>query len=122
MADGARMALAELLPKAEAEPGADVLREGVRALAQALMELAVEQHLRAGGATATGRGPGTRGWGRSASASRASGTGASSRACSSRARAASGRWWRWCRRRTWAASRRGGSTPWSRHSGWRGSA
>jgi transposase-like protein len=42
------MALAELLRKAEAEPGLDVLREGVRGLAQAVMELEVEQHLGAG--------------------------------------------------------------------------
>ncbi len=45
MADGTRMALAELLRKAEAEPHTDVLREGARVLAQALMELEVEQHV-----------------------------------------------------------------------------
>ena len=45
MADGLRMALAELLRKAEVDPGVDVLREGVRVLAQALMELEVTQHL-----------------------------------------------------------------------------
>jgi putative transposase len=45
MADDVRMALAELLRKAEAEPGLDVLREGVRVLAEAVMELEVEQHL-----------------------------------------------------------------------------
>jgi len=39
------MALAELLPKAEAEPDLDTLREGVRVLTQALMELEVAQHL-----------------------------------------------------------------------------
>jgi transposase-like protein len=39
------MALAALLRKAEAEPGVDVLREGVRMLAEALMELEVERHL-----------------------------------------------------------------------------
>jgi transposase-like protein len=48
MADATRMALAELLRKAEAEPGTDVLREGVRVLAQALMELELEQQLGAG--------------------------------------------------------------------------
>ena len=48
MAEDVRMALAELLRKAEAEPGLDVLREGVRVLAQALMELEVEWHLGAG--------------------------------------------------------------------------
>jgi putative transposase len=45
MAEDVRMALAELLRKAEAEPGLDVLREGVRVLAQALLEVDVEQHL-----------------------------------------------------------------------------
>jgi putative transposase len=45
MADGVRMALAELLRKAEAEPGLDVLRDGVRVLAEAVMDLEVEQHL-----------------------------------------------------------------------------
>jgi transposase-like protein len=45
MADETRMALAELLRKAEVEPGLDVLRKGVRVLAEALMEVEVEQHL-----------------------------------------------------------------------------
>ncbi len=45
MADEVRMALADLLRKAEAEPGLDVLREGVRVLAQALMELELTRHL-----------------------------------------------------------------------------
>lgn len=48
MADETRMALAELLRKAEADPGVDVLREGVRVLAEAVMELEVEHHLGAG--------------------------------------------------------------------------
>jgi transposase-like protein len=45
MADTVRMALSELLRKAATEPGEDVLREGVRVLAEAVMELEVEQHL-----------------------------------------------------------------------------
>jgi hypothetical protein len=45
MADDLRMALQGLLRKAELEQDADFLREGVRALAQALMELEVAQHL-----------------------------------------------------------------------------
>jgi transposase-like protein len=45
MADETSMALAELLRKAAAEPGGDVLREGARVLAQALMELEVTQHV-----------------------------------------------------------------------------
>ena len=45
MAEDVRMALAELLRKAEAEPGLDVLREGVRVLAEAVMALEVERHV-----------------------------------------------------------------------------
>jgi putative transposase len=45
MADELRMALLELLCKAELERDTDFLREGVRALAEALMELEVSQHL-----------------------------------------------------------------------------
>jgi transposase-like protein len=48
MADAMRMALADLLRKAEADPSVDVLRDGVRMLAEALMDLEVEQHLGAG--------------------------------------------------------------------------
>ena len=45
MANDVRMALAALLHKAEAEPGTDVLREGVRVLAEAVMDLEVTQDL-----------------------------------------------------------------------------
>jgi transposase-like protein len=45
MADEWSMALDRLLRKAEAEPEADFLREGVRVLSQALMELEVTQQL-----------------------------------------------------------------------------
>ena len=45
MAEDVRMALADLLGKAEAEPGLDVLRQGVRVLAQAVMEVEGEHHL-----------------------------------------------------------------------------
>ena len=45
MAADLRMALLELLRKAELKPDADFLREGVRVLAQELMELEVSQHL-----------------------------------------------------------------------------
>ena len=43
MADDLRMALLELFRKAELERDVDFLREGVRVLAQALMELEVSQ-------------------------------------------------------------------------------
>ena len=45
MADTMRMALAELLRKAEVEPELDLVREGLRVLAQALMEAEVTQHV-----------------------------------------------------------------------------
>src|ERR1700730_2973470 len=45
MAENLSMALAELLRKADAEPDMDTLREGVRVMTQALMELEVAQHL-----------------------------------------------------------------------------
>jgi len=41
------MALAELLREAEADPSVDVLREGVRVLSQALLEVEVSQHRQA---------------------------------------------------------------------------
>src|SRR5260221_3318295 len=48
MADAASMALDELLRKAQLSEDVDFLREGVRALAQALMEAEVAQHVGAG--------------------------------------------------------------------------
>ena len=48
MADGLRMALDEVLRKAVEGGDADFLREGVRALAEGLMELEVSQHVGAG--------------------------------------------------------------------------
>lgn len=45
MADETSMALEELLRKAQGSDDVDFLREGVRALAQALMEVEVTQHL-----------------------------------------------------------------------------
>lgn len=48
MADELRIGLTELLRKAQMEGDADFLREGVRVLAQALMEVEVEEHVGAG--------------------------------------------------------------------------
>ena len=45
MADELRIGLAELLRKAQMERDADFLKEGVRALSQALMEMEVEEHI-----------------------------------------------------------------------------
>ena len=47
MADDLRMALTNLLRKAEMTGDIDFLRDGVRILGQALMDLEVSQHLRA---------------------------------------------------------------------------
>jgi transposase-like protein len=76
MADEMRIGLAQLLRKAQVQGDADFLKEGVRALSQALMEMEVEQHIGAslatsgprdarGSATVTGKGPGRRGRARS---------------------------------------------------------
>ena len=48
MADQLRIGLSELLRKAMIEQDADFLKEGVRVLSQALMEMEVEQHVGAG--------------------------------------------------------------------------
>jgi putative transposase len=45
MADELRIGLAELLRKAQMEHDADFLKEGVRALSQAIMEMEVEHHV-----------------------------------------------------------------------------
>lgn len=45
MADTIRMALGELLRKAEAEPDTDLLREGLKTLAEQVMEVEIGQHL-----------------------------------------------------------------------------
>src|SRR5215211_324704 len=48
MADQLRIGLAQLLRKAHMDHDADFLKEGVRALSQALMEMEVEAHIGAG--------------------------------------------------------------------------
>jgi putative transposase len=48
MADELRIGLAKLLRKAQVQSDADFLKEGVRALSQALMEMEVEEHIGAG--------------------------------------------------------------------------
>jgi putative transposase len=58
MADELRMGLSALLRKAQMEGDADFLKEGVRALSQAIMELEVEEHL---GAARHERSPGRTG-------------------------------------------------------------
>ena len=75
MADELRIGLSELLRKAMIEQDAGFLKEGVRVLSQALMEMEVEEHverdatsarpLARDSATDTARGTGTPGWARS---------------------------------------------------------
>jgi transposase-like protein len=60
MADTLRIELLELLRKSEAEPGTDFLRDGVKALAQALMEAEVEGLVGAGRHERTGERKGYR--------------------------------------------------------------
>ncbi len=45
MADELRIGLTELLRKAQLEGDADFLKEGVRTLSQAIMEMEVEDHI-----------------------------------------------------------------------------
>ncbi len=45
MADELRIGLSELLRKARMEHDADLLKEGVRVLSQALMEMEVQEHV-----------------------------------------------------------------------------
>jgi putative transposase len=58
MADELRVGLQELLRKARIEHDADLLKEGVRVLSQALMEMEVEEHV---GAARHERNPGRTG-------------------------------------------------------------
>lgn len=58
MADELRIGLTELLRKAYIEGDAEFVKEGVRALSQALMEMEVEEHI---GATRHERTPGRKG-------------------------------------------------------------
>jgi putative transposase len=60
MADELRMALSELLVKAATEPDTDILRAGLRVLAEALMELELDSHLGAGRYERTGERTGYR--------------------------------------------------------------
>ena len=58
MADELRIGLSGLLRKAQMEGDAEFLKEGVRALSQALMEMEVEEHI---GAARHERTPGRKG-------------------------------------------------------------
>jgi hypothetical protein len=105
-AHGGRAATGKMDPSACVgkllEEDGDTLREGIRVLAQALVEsevsglIGAERYERSGERssyrkTATGCADGTRGWGRSSLRFRRSGRGAPSRRCSSRGGERSGR-------------------------------
>src|ERR1051326_2711470 len=110
MAEDLRMALQALLRKAELNGDIDFLREGVRVLAQEVMELEVAQHLgaeryeRAVGRSGERNGYRDRTWdtrvGRIEVRVPRVRTVPTSRACSSRAGAANARWSRSSRKRT----------------------
>ena len=124
MADTASMALDELVGKAQLRDDVDFLREGGRALAQALMEAEVAQQVGAGryertaewtgersgqaSATDTASAGGIRGSAASSCGCRGCATAAISRRCWSPVGGRNGRWSRWCRRPTCKASRHDG--------------
>ena len=110
MADNLSVALAELVRKADAEPDVDTLREGVRVMTQALMELEVAQHLVRNAtsgvpigkvnALATAIEGGIPVWARSSYAFPASVMAVSSfQGCWSPASERNERWWRLCAKR-----------------------
>jgi transposase-like protein len=136
MADELRMALDEPLRKAELERDADFLREGVRVLSQALMELEVTHHLGAERHERTAQRTGQRNGYREREWDTRVGTvelrvprvrdGSyfpallEPRRRAERALAAVVQERPSCRRPTSRASRPGGWTTWSRRWGWRG--
>lgn len=110
MADETSMALEELLRKAQLSDDVDFLHEGIRVLAQALMEVEVTQHLGARRYERTAERRGEPGAERAA--------GARWQLLSQPVGAASpgGRWWQWCRKRMYKASQRDGWMNWRRRS------
>src|SRR4051794_1510656 len=122
MADGHSLTLRAALDKVMSDEHADVVREGVAAFVAELMEAEVAQqigaelHDKAPGRVTHRNGYRSREWDTRAGTSELEiprlRSGRTSRASWSRARAPSRRWWRWSRRRTSTASRRGRSTGW----------
>lgn len=131
MADELRLALAELLRKAGVED-ADFLREGVRVLAQELMQLELAEPVVADCHERTPERSGYRNGCRERPWDTRVGTielqlprvrdGSSSRACWSPDGVLRRRWWPLSRRHTCRASPRGGSTTWCRRGACRASA
>src|ERR687886_159755 len=112
MAEELRMALAEVLRKAGVEQ-ADFLREGVRVLAQELMELELAEHLGAERHERTLERTGYRNGYRERPWDTRVGT--------IELKAPRARWSAWCRRRTCKASAPDESTTWCRRSACRAS-
>ena len=110
MAEDLRMALQELLRKAELNGDVDFLREGVRMMAQEVMEIEVAQQLGAEryerGAERTGERNGYRDrtWDTRVGSIELRvprvRDGAITQPCSSRGGGANAHWWRWSRRPT----------------------
>src|SRR5438105_25023 len=131
MADELRMALAEVLRKAGVEE-ADFLREGVRVLAQELMELELAEHAGAERHERTLERTGYRNGYRERPWDTRVGSielqvprvrdGSFSRVCWSPDGGLRRRWWRWFRRHTCRASPPAVSTTWSKRSGCRAAA
>ena len=132
MADSLRIAFEELLRKVEREGDVDILREGVRVLSQALMELELRQQLGADRHERTPERTGQRNGYRERRWDTRVGSielqvprvrmAASSRRCWNRASGPNARWSPWCRKPTSTASRPVGSTIWCRPWGSWGSA
>jgi Transposase, Mutator family len=103
-----RMALLDLLSKEEQGTDPTFLRDGVRLLAQELMDADVTEAVGAAPYERTDKRVTSRngfrerdwtpGWARSSWPSRSSARGATSRRCWNRAGAMNGRCWRWCRK------------------------
>ncbi len=128
MADELRIGLSELLRKAMIEQDAGFLKEGIRVLSQALMEMEVEEHVGAGrhergpGRTGQRNGYRERSWDTRVGTvelkvPRVRDGAATSLRSSSRVGAPRGRSLRWSRRPTSAASPRARWTTWSEPSG-----
>lgn len=124
MASKISMALDEFVRKAELSEDVDFLREGVRALAQALMETEVTQHLGAGRYERTPERTGERNGSRerrwdtrvgsiSLRVPRV-GEGSDFPSLLEPRRRAERHWWPWCRKPMCRASRPVGETSWCR--------
>lgn len=126
MTDNLRIALMDLLRKAEADQDADFLRDGVRVLTQALMELEITQHIgaerheRTAGRTGQRNGYRERTWDTRVGTIELKvprvrdGSFFPSLLEPPPQAGRSGPWWRWCKKRTSTVSRHAGWTRWCR--------